>query len=140
MKRKKWLKFALPGLLMAGAVAYLFYSGMQKSMVFYLTLAELETQGGEMTGKAVRLAGRIKAGSVNRPSSRNGTMTFLVTDGKRDLPVTYTGLIPETFQEEGEVLVEGKWAAAPVFEATTLIPKCPSKYQVALEEKEKEKR
>lgn len=140
MKRSRWLKFAVPGVLMAAAVAYLFFSGMQKSMVYYLTLAEVEEKSPEMTGKSVRLAAKVKPGSVRRPASRDGALTFVVTDGKRDLPISFAGLVPETFQEGGEVLVEGKWLGAPVFAATTLIPKCPSKYEVALEEKEKENR
>jgi cytochrome c-type biogenesis protein CcmE len=137
MNKRRWLKFAVPAVLMTAAVGYLFFSGMQKSMVYYLTLSELSGKGPDLLGKQVRIAGKVKAGSVRRPPGSSGTMTFLVTDGASDLPVTFTGVVPETFAEGGEVLVEGRWESAPIFAAAGLIPKCPSKYEVALEEKEK---
>ncbi len=139
MKQRKWVKFTVTGILMAGALVYLLVSGMGDSMVYYLTLAEISEKGPELMGRSVRLAGRVRGGSVLRPAG-GGPMTFLVTDGKRDLPVSFTGVVPETFQEEGEVLVEGRWLGAPVFVAATLVPKCPSKYEAALEEKERNQR
>jgi cytochrome c-type biogenesis protein CcmE len=137
-KKRRWLKFTVPAVLMVAAVGYLFFSGMQKSMIYYLTLAELADKGPGLVGKQLRVAGKVKAGSVVRPEGSSGTITFLVSDGGRDLPVTFTGVVPETFSEGGELLVEGRWEGAPVFAATTLIPKCPSKYEVALEGAEKE--
>src|SRR5512138_902549 len=134
-RNRKWLKFAVPGALLAGALGYLLFSGVKKSMVYYLTLSELAEKGPSIEGSAVRLAGKVKEGSVRLPTD-GGPMTFLLTDGTRDLPVSFSGIVPETFQEKGEVLVEGTWRAEPVFPASNLIPKCPSKYETRLEEKE----
>jgi cytochrome c-type biogenesis protein CcmE len=136
MNIRRVVKFAVPGLLMAAALVYLFISGMEGSMIYYLTLGEMAEKGDGMTGRLVRLAGKVKTNSVQRPAG-GGPMTFLVTDGKRDLPVSFAGVVPETFQEGGEVLVEGRWKDEPVFVAATLIPKCPSKYETALEDKER---
>ncbi len=134
-RNRKWLKFVVPGVVLAGALGYLLFSGVKKSMVYYLTLSELAEKGPSLEGAAVRLAGRVKEGSVKLPTD-GSPMTFLLTDGTRDLPVSFAGIVPETFQEKGDVLVEGTWADLPVFPAANLIPKCPSKYEVRLEEKE----
>ena len=44
------------------------------------------------------------------------------------LPVRYRGVIPDTFMENSEVVVEGA-LDGQVFAAHTLLAKCPSKYE-----------
>jgi cytochrome c-type biogenesis protein CcmE len=121
VQRRNWIKFVTLGVLMAGALAYLFFSGMKTSMVYYRTLEELESAG-------VRLAGWVKEDSVSG-SVLDGGINFVMTDGKRELPVRYSGQIPDTFKEGSEVVLEGVYKAQPVFVATTLLAKCPSKYE-----------
>ena len=59
--------------------------------------------------------------------------TFTVVDPKSQavLPVDFTGIIPDTFVDDADVVVEGKRRDDGVFEATTLLAKCPSKYEAA---------
>jgi cytochrome c-type biogenesis protein CcmE len=45
------------------------------------------------------------------------------------VPVVYRGVVPDTFQESGEVVVEGGLGSEGVFRARTLLAKCPSKYE-----------
>jgi len=48
----------------------------------------------------------------------------------RAVPVSYAGLIPDTFKDDAEVVVEGVCNPDdPSFNATTLLAKCPSKYE-----------
>ena len=57
----------------------------------------------------------------------------------RTLPVTYQGIIPDTFKENAEVVVEGFYhPQKTVFRATTLLAKCPSKYEGLAEEDSKD--
>ena len=113
---------------MAGALAYLFLSGMKSSMVYYLTLEELESGAKTRVGEGVRLAGRVKEGSVTG-SVLDGGISFVMTDGEREMPVSYAGQVPDTFEEGSEVVVEGIYRAQSVFAAATLLAKCPSKYE-----------
>ncbi len=128
MQRGTWIKFTTIGVLMTGALAYLFLSGMNSSMIYYLTLAELESEARPDVGEGVRLAGLVKEGSITG-SVLDGGIGFVMTDGERELPVTYSGQVPDTFEEGSEVVVEGVYRAQPVFVATTLLAKCPSKYE-----------
>jgi cytochrome c-type biogenesis protein CcmE len=54
---------------------------------------------------------------------------FAVTDGTRSVPVIYAREVPDTFKEEGDVVVEGMLNADGVFAAHHLLAKCPSKYE-----------
>ncbi len=125
-----WVKFAVAGTIISCGLAYLFLTGMKGSMVYYLTLEEYLVQGKARVGDGVRLAGWVRKGSVTG-SALDGAISFVMTDGARDLPVTYRGQVPDTFAEGGEVVVEGINRGQPVFDAGTLLAKCPSKYEAA---------
>ena len=51
-------------------------------------------------------------------------------------PVVYRGLLPDTFndQENVEAVVEGRFREDGVFEATTVLTKCGSRYEASLED------
>ena len=51
------------------------------------------------------------------------------TDGTDTMSVRYGKELPDTFVDEAEVVVEGEIGADKVFEAHTLLAKCPSKYE-----------
>jgi len=54
-----------------------------------------------------------------------------MTDGKVTYPVIYKGLVPDTFSDSADVVVEGRLDAAGTFHATTLLAKCASRYEAA---------
>ena len=123
------IKFVVFALAFFGAVGYLFLSGMNDSMVYYLTLEELSVSPPR-PGEGVRLAGWVKDGSIIG-SALDGEISFSITDGDRELPVRYAGLVPDTFENGAEVIVEGIFRGEPVFNASTMLAKCPSKYEAA---------
>jgi cytochrome c-type biogenesis protein CcmE len=47
--------------------------------------------------------------------------------------VVYRGIIPDTFSDSVEVVVEGRLDSNGVFQATTLLAKCASRYEATPE-------
>jgi len=45
------------------------------------------------------------------------------------MPVMFTGIVPDTFEDDAEVIVTGRLAANGTFEGQELVAKCPSKYE-----------
>jgi cytochrome c-type biogenesis protein CcmE len=123
------IKFAALTLAFFGALGYLFWTGMNDSMVYYLTLEEYKASPPQ-PGDGVRLAGWVKEGSI-AGSASGGEVSFTVTDGEREMPVRYEGHVPDTFEEGAEVIVEGIFMGGAVFEAASLLAKCPSKYEAS---------
>lgn len=125
------MKFLIAGALIIGGLSYLMFSGINSSMVYYYTLDELKQDNARLDGKGIRVSGHVQPGSIQRDES--GTrVEFLVYERSSELtlPVAYTGMIPDTFKDDAEVVVEGTYhAGAPRFEASTLLAKCPSKYE-----------
>jgi len=126
------IKYIILALAFLGAVGYLFVSGMQSSMVYYLTLEELSVSP-PAAGEGVRIAGWVKNGSITG-SVLDGEIAFYITDGDRELQVKYSGQVPDTFENGAEVIVEGIFRGEPVFKASTMLAKCPSKYEAAVPE------
>ena len=126
-------KFIVAGLLIVGAVSYLMVSGIGDTMVYYYTLSELKEKKSELAGVGLRIHGHVSSGTIRIDRERS-QVDFLVMEKKtpNTLPVTYQGIIPDTFKDGAEVVVEGVYQAdRHHFQATVLMAKCPSKYEEA---------
>jgi cytochrome c-type biogenesis protein CcmE len=124
----KRLKFAIGGLIVVLVVGYLVFSAAKGSAAYYLTVQELLQRGP--SGRTVRVAGFVVGESIVW-EPRDLRLAFDMTDESGQLPVVYSGARPDMFRDEAEVVVEGKLGPDGVFEARTMMLKCPSKYEEA---------
>ena len=85
-------------------------------------------QGDAAYGQNVRVAGGIAPGSIDIDTATR-TLKFDVEDEDGQLSVVYQGTVPDTFQEGNDVVVEGVLGTDGIFQAKTLVVKCPSKYE-----------
>ena len=76
----------------------------------------------------------VKTGSIH-VDLEEIQLDFVLAGLETSMPVSYFGTVPENFEEEREVLVEGKLDENGVFQASKLITKCESKYQAKVKEK-----
>ncbi len=135
-------KFIIGGVVVLGTAGFLMAGSIQDTAVYFLTPQELEAKVLEdpgMRGTGVKVGARVVAGSVVRDSSGKA-VTFKMTDGHATYQVEYRGLIPDTFSDSVDVVVEGRLGEDGVFRATTLLAKCASRYEAAPEGYSKETR
>ena len=123
----KQRKFLIGGALVLLAIAYLIYSSMAGSTVYYMTPTEVKNQGQTLEGQAIRVGGTVVDGPVDF-DGKNMILKFNITDNTTTFPVIYKGVVPDAFKPGVDVVVEGKYTSSGVFEATSLLAKCPSKY------------
>jgi len=123
-KKQYWIG----GAVVFIAIGFLAYTGFQGSATYYYTLDEFLQQKSAIQDTNVRVAGHVAADSVTREIS-NLTMQFTIIDGSKSLPVTYKGTVPDTFKPGIDVLIEGRLDKDGIFRATTILTKCPSKYE-----------
>ncbi len=135
MKRKARLGFA--AVVLVGAVAYLMYTGVRETAVYYITVEEFAQRRHSLVGEGVRIAGRVTPGSVQRRMSPRGEeVWFELGDFQDDGHVTpvirvfYVGVVPDMFRDEGgsDVIVEGQYDGS-ILRAQTVLTSCPSKYE-----------
>jgi len=124
------LRVIIAALVVVAAIGYLVYNGFQSTSVYYLTVKELKAKGADV--QSVRVAGIVAANSIQRTNG-DSTVHFVISDAGAAMPVTYKGLVPDIFAPGIQVVVEGHYNnASGVFEATTLLAKCPSKFTAAV--------
>ena len=132
MKTKYILKIFIGVIVIGGGLGYFTYQAMQSSWSYYYSVDEFTANIADMNNYSLRIAGRVKPGSVNRNLEKMN-LTFTLAGAKTEIPVLYEGTVPENFAEDIEVVVEGKLDSNNSFEAKTLMTKCESKYKAKVE-------
>jgi cytochrome c-type biogenesis protein CcmE len=138
---KAGTKFLIGALVIVAGVAGLIVSGVKETGVYFLTPSELvaKTQADPtFHDVGLKVGAHVVPGSVKRdPGGR--TIDFRISDGANEFPVTYTGLVPDTFTDASniEVIVEGKYGRDGVFHATEVLAKCGSRYEAEIQKTRK---
>ncbi len=128
-------KFLLGGVLVLGTAGYLMASSIDETATYYLTPGELAGKVSEnprFVNNGVKVGARVVSGTIVREASGR-SLTFKMTDGSKTYDVHYRGIAPDTFTDGVDVVVEGRLDANGVFQATTLLAKCASRYENAPE-------
>ena len=123
---KNWKKRAAivaGGLAAVGIASAFVLNALNSNIALYVTPTEV-AQGKAPHG-AFRIGGMVKAGSLTRD---NLTVHFVVTDFAREVPVSYTGILPDLFQEGKGTVVQGKLGAGGAFVATEVLAKHDENY------------
>ena len=110
--------------VLAGAVA-LMLNAFRDSIVFFNSPTDVaERHIGP--GTRIRLGGLVKNGSLVRGDDLK--VRFEVTDGSREIAVTYQGVLPDLFREGQGVVAEGALDGSGVFDADTILAKHDETY------------
>ena len=134
-------KFLIGAAVIVAGVAGLIATGVKETGVYFLTPTELLTRTQSdptFHDVGLKVGAKVVPGSVRRdPASR--TIDFKVSDGTSEFPVTYSGLVPDTFTDASniEVIVEGKYGRDGVFHATEVLAKCGSRYEAEIQKSRK---
>lgn len=123
-RRRIWLVVAiLVGVSVSAALAL---SAFRQNVTFYFVPSQIAA--GQVHGdEHFRLGGMVEKGSVQRaPGSLE--VHFQVTDFKHDVPVVYTGVLPDLFREGQGVIAHGHLNAGGVFVADEVLAKHDEKY------------
>jgi cytochrome c-type biogenesis protein CcmE len=113
--------------MIALAIVYLIYTGIQSSAAYFLTVSELYAKGDAIHNRTVRVAGKVDADTIVF-NNRDLVLTFDVVDetGER-MSVIFNGPKPDQMRQGADAIVEGKYDGQR-FQAQSLLLKCPSRY------------
>jgi cytochrome c-type biogenesis protein CcmE len=112
-------------LVVLGVAVGLVLYAMRDSIVFFYSPSEV-AEMKVAPGQRFRLGGLVETGSVVRDEGT--TVRFVVSDRSRNLPVTYTGVLPDLFREGQGVVAEGTLAADGTFHADNVLAKHDENY------------
>ena len=104
--------------------ATLTLSALDSNIALYITPSEVSA-GKAPQGKAFRIGGMVKDGSIVRTDM---TVRFVITDTVKEIPVAYTGILPDLFKEGKGAVVQGKLDQSGSFTASEVLAKHDENY------------
>lgn len=122
--RHKRIALIVGGLVAIGIAAALVLSAFQSNLVFFFTPTQIAA-GEAPKERAFRVGGLVKNGSLQRDGI---TAHFIVTDTAKEVPVAYTGILPDLFREGKGVVAQGKLDADGKFVASEVLAKHDENY------------
>ena len=112
------------GLAAIGLAAYFVLNAFESNLVFFFTPTQIAA-GEAPKNRTFRVGGMVKDGSVKRD---NLTVAFVVTDTSKEVPVSYTGILPDLFREGKGVVAQGKLGPDGRFTASEVLAKHDENY------------
>jgi cytochrome c-type biogenesis protein CcmE len=125
-RRQQRLMLVGVGLGALGIAAWLILSAFQKNLVFFYTPTQV-LAGDAPHNKPFRIGGMVEKGSLQRGAD-GVSVSFVVTDLVRRLPVHYTGILPDLFKEGKGVVAQGSVGADHRFVADEVLAKHDENY------------
>ena len=136
-RRKGNLGLLIGLLVMGGGILTLVFTSFKGSAVYSKGVEDLIRDKAKLADRAVRVEGTLVKGTLVR-RDQPCEYRFTISDVKNKsaaLPVRYAQcIVPDTFRDmpgmDVSVTAEGKLTESGAFEASTIMAKCPSKYEM----------
>ena len=122
--RHKRLAAVAAGVAALGVATALILNAFQSNLVFFYTPSQIAANEAPL-GKSFRIGGMVETGSVKRDGVE---VRFVVTDLTKNVPVAYTGVLPDLFREGKGVVAQGQLGADGVFRAREVLAKHDENY------------
>lgn len=122
--RHKRALFIVAALVVIGVAALLILNALNSNIALYVTPSDVAA-GKSPQGQAFRIGGMVKEGSVKRDGL---TVNFVITDLAKDIPVAYTGILPDLFKEGKGAVIQGRLNSSGQFIASEVLAKHDENY------------
>ena len=119
--RITFLSFAFVSLIL---IVFLILKSLEENVVYFKSPTEIKNLS-ELTKKKVRVGGMVKKNSLEVNVKE---ISFVITDFKNEIKVTYSGIVPNLFEEEKGVVAEGFIQDRKFFVAKKILAKHDENY------------
>jgi cytochrome c-type biogenesis protein CcmE len=128
------LYIVVPLVMLGAAISGLVLTGMKDNAIYSKPVDELVAQKSRFAGRQVRAEGNLVHGTLTKRESPC-EYRFTITKNAVEVPVRFSQcIVPDTFRDvpgmDVGVTVEGELQADNTFVATSVLAKCPSKYEM----------
>ena len=117
--------FILLVLISLVLIIYLSLKTLEDNVVYFLSPTEIQNKEEIKMNEKVRVGGMVKKNSIK---SYTNYISFILTDYKNEINVTYSGTIPNLFSEEKGVVAEGTLKDKNYFIANKILAKHDENY------------
>ena len=124
-KVKSRVFFLILSLASAAAIIFFILRSLEENIVYFFSPSEIYNKSGILLNKKIRVGGLVKEGST---SKKETTTSFIITDLKNEIVVSYRGQVPNLFSEGKGVIAEGKLKDKKYFVADKILAKHDENY------------
>lgn len=112
------------GLASLGIAAFFVLNALNSNIALFYTPTQIAA-GEAPKERVFRVGGLVKTGTVQRNAM---TVRFVVTDTAKEIPVAFTGILPDLFKEGKGVVAQGKMGPDGGFVASEVLAKHDENY------------
>ena len=124
-KVKSRIFFLVITLISAGMVIFIILRSLEENVVYFLSPTEIYNKTNITFDKKIRIGGLVKMNSISKDEI---SISFIITDLKKEIIVSYEGIVPNLFSEGKGVIAEGKLKDKKYFIASKILAKHDENY------------
>ena len=112
-------------LLSASTIVFFVLRSLEENVVYFFSPSEIYNKTNISFDKKIRVGGLVKFNSVSKNET---SINFIITDLKKEIVVSYNGLVPNLFSEGKGVVAEGRLKDKKYFVAEKILAKHDENY------------
>jgi cytochrome c-type biogenesis protein CcmE len=124
-KVKARIFFLALSIISAVIIIFAILKSLEENVVYFLSPTEIYNKANISFNKKIRVGGLVKMNSIKKNET---SINFIITDLKKEIIVSYRGLVPNLFSEGKGVVAEGKLKDKKYFVADKILAKHDENY------------
>ena len=124
-KVKSRILFLVLLLLLATVVIFFIFKSLEENIVYFFSPSEIYDKPNISLNEKIRIGGLVKEDSIFKDQT---SIKFIITDLKKEIIVSYSGLVPNLFSEGKGVIAEGELKDKKYFVADKILAKHDENY------------
>jgi len=125
----RYIKIGITAVVLVLAFAGLLRSTLREGTEYYKHVDEVMTSPQQWEGRRLQLHGFVVRDSILRKRD-SLDYRFKIQNKGSVVDVTYSGIVPDTFKDDSEVVLKGRLNGASFHvDPDGVMAKCPSKYE-----------
>jgi len=112
-------------LISVAIVIFVVLRSLEENVVYFFSPTEIYNKTNISFNEKIRVGGLVKMNSISKNET---SINFVITDLKKEIVVSYNGLVPNLFSEGKGVVAEGKLKDKKYFVADKILAKHDENY------------
>ena len=112
----------------AAMIIFIVLRSLEENVVYFFSPTEIYNKTNITFDKTIRIGGLVKMNSISKNET---SISFIITDLKKEIIVSYEGIVPNLFSEGKGVVAEGKLKDKKYFVASKILAKHDENYMPA---------
>ena len=124
-KVKSRIFFLTLSFAIAAMIIFIVLRSLEENVVYFLSPTEIYNKTNITFDKTIRIGGLVKMNSISKNET---SISFIITDLKKEIIVSYEGIVPNLFSEGKGVVAEGMLKDKKYFVASKILAKHDENY------------